>query len=138
MPVAIEEMVCVCVAARLQGADWVQSCPRLASPIIHWCCRVRIILCCYVLQQLLATITHLSDVLHQHYPAVVPLSFVWGYGRALWDTGCRLPGQKQLKVILLGPAASGKSTQAELLADRYEGQLTCSCINSGCRTGCQL
>ena len=49
----------------------------------------------------------------------VPASFVWGFGRPLWDPAARTYGQKPLRVVLLGPAASGKTALAEQLAAAY-------------------
>jgi hypothetical protein len=71
-----------------------------------------------VLQDMLGTLGQLSEVVQQRYSAVVPTSFVWGYGRPLWDPSSRKHGLKPLKILLLGPAASGKSTQCALLAAR--------------------
>lgn len=67
---------------------------------------------------MLGTLGQLSEVVQQRYSAVVPTSFVWGYGRSLWDFSSRKHGLKPLKILLLGPAASGKSTQCALLAAR--------------------
>jgi hypothetical protein len=71
------------------------------------------------LQDMLGTLGQLSEVVQQCYSAVVPTSFVWGYGRPLWDPSSRKHGLKPLKILLLGPAASGKSTQCALLAARW-------------------
>ncbi len=49
----------------------------------------------------------------------MPASFVWGFGRPLWDPGARTYGRKPLHVMLLGPAASGKTALAEQLAAAY-------------------
>lgn len=70
------------------------------------------------LQELLSTVGQLSELLHGRYPTAVPSSFVWGYGRPLWDVSSRAHGLKPLRVVLLGPAASGKSTQCAVLASR--------------------
>jgi hypothetical protein len=56
--------------------------------------------------------------LHQRYPSAVPSSFVWGFGRPLWDPAVRMLGLKPLRVMVLGPAASGKSMQCSMLAVR--------------------
>lgn len=61
----------------------------------------------------------LAEAVHRQLPAVVTRSFVYGYGRGLWDPTQRAPGNHPLRIMLLGPAASGKSTQAELLAQRF-------------------
>jgi hypothetical protein len=68
------------------------------------------------LQDVLATLGQLGQQLHLRYPAVVPSSFVWGFGRPLWDPACRVLGLKPLRVVVLGPAASGKSVQSTMLA----------------------
>jgi pantothenate kinase-related protein Tda10 len=60
----------------------------------------------------------LAEALHKFYPAAVPDSLIWGYGQPLWDARCRVYGRKPLRVVVLGPAGSGKSTQCELLARR--------------------
>ncbi|KAK9808730.1 hypothetical protein WJX72_002676 [[Myrmecia] bisecta] len=49
------------------------------------------------------------------YPPQMPACNVWGYGRPLWDPACRIYGLKPLRVMVLGPAAAGKSTQCERL-----------------------
>eukprot|EP00775_Hariotina_reticulata_P013032 gene13032-13161_t len=78
-------------------------------------------------QDVLASVGKLSEVLHQHYPSVVHSSSVWGFGRPLWDISCRMHGYKPLKIMVLGPAASGKSTQCALLARKFEVPL----VNAG-------
>lgn len=70
-------------------------------------------------QEVLGAVGQLSEVLHERYPTAIPSSFVWGYGRPLWDLSSRVHGFKPLRVMLLGPAASGKSTQCAILASRY-------------------
>ncbi len=66
-----------------------------------------------------ASFSRLAEVVHQHYPEVVVPHFVYGYGRALWDPAVRQYGRHTLHVMVLGPVASGKSTQCELLAQRF-------------------
>ncbi|PNH05620.1 Adenylate kinase, chloroplastic [Tetrabaena socialis] len=61
----------------------------------------------------------LAEAVHRHYPDVVTRHFVWGYGRQLWDPEVRVHGHRPLRVIVMGPAASGKSTQCALLADHF-------------------
>eukprot|EP00879_Flechtneria_rotunda_P032088 GHRR01035240.1.p1 GENE.GHRR01035240.1~~GHRR01035240.1.p1 ORF type:complete len:660 (+),score=243.45 GHRR01035240.1:528-2507(+) len=70
-------------------------------------------------QELLSTAGRLSELLHECYPLAVPPSAVWGYGRPLWDPSCRVYGRKPLRILLLGPAASGKSTASAILASRF-------------------
>ena len=65
-----------------------------------------------------ASLARLAEALHRFYPAAVPMPLIWGYGRPLWDPSCRVHGRRPLKVVVLGPAGSGKSTQCELLARR--------------------
>ncbi|KAF8071222.1 GLTP1 [Scenedesmus sp. PABB004] len=68
---------------------------------------------------LLSTVGRLSELLQRAYPAAIPSSFVWGFGRPLWDAAARRPGRKPLRLMMLGPAASGKSTQCAALAARF-------------------
>lgn len=75
---------------------------------VHACC----------MQDAQTAIGKLGLELHQRYPCVVPSSFVWGFGRPLWDPTARVLGLKPLRVMVLGPAASGKSMQCSMLADR--------------------
>lgn len=58
----------------------------------------------------------LLDCVSHCYGGVVPLRKVWGYGRQLWDAQCRVFGNKPLKVMVLGPAAAGKSTLCKSLS----------------------
>lgn len=50
---------------------------------------------------------------------MVVAHFVFGYGRGLWDRSVRKHGQHPLRVMVLGPAASGKTVMCEQLAVRY-------------------
>lgn len=61
----------------------------------------------------------LAEAVHHHYPDVVTRHFVWGYGRPLWDAGVRAYGLRPLRVMVLGAAASGKTTQCHLLAAHF-------------------
>jgi hypothetical protein len=70
------------------------------------------------MQDVLGTLGQLGLVLHERYPAVVPRSFLWGFGRPLWDPACRTLGLRPLRLVVIGPAASGKSLQCSLLAAR--------------------
>lgn len=74
---------------------------------------------CCVVQDQQTALGQLGLELHQRYPFVVPSSFVWGFGRPLWDPAVRVLGLKPLRVMVLGPAASGKSMQCSMLAERY-------------------
>jgi hypothetical protein len=65
-----------------------------------------------------ATLGRLSELLHTRYPTAAPATFVWGLGRPLWDARARIHGRRQLRIVLLGPAASGKTTLSALLASR--------------------
>eukprot|EP00798_Chlamydomonas_sp_ICE-L_P023777 gene23777-9336_t len=67
-----------------------------------------------------AAFTCLSEALHKHFPEVIPLNFVWGYGRSLWDTPTREYGRHTLKGMVLGPAGVGKTTVCEHLSKRYK------------------
>lgn len=66
-----------------------------------------------------ASFARLAEAVHRHYPDVVTRHFVWGYGRGLWDGDIRVHGRKPLRVMVLGAAASGKSTQCEMLAHAF-------------------
>lgn len=61
----------------------------------------------------------LAEAVHEQYPDVVTRHFVWGYGRQLWDPTVRVHGLRPLRVMVLGPAASGKSTQCALLSEHF-------------------
>jgi hypothetical protein len=74
--------------------------------------------CCPLLQDIPQAIGRLGLQLHQRYPSAVPSSFVWGFGRPLWDQSVRELGRKPLRIMVLGPAASGKSMQCGMLAER--------------------
>lgn len=65
-----------------------------------------------------AALAKLTEALQRFYPSMVPKSLIWGYGRPLWDPSSRVYGRKPLRVVVLGPAGSGKSTQCELLSHR--------------------
>jgi hypothetical protein len=80
-------------------------------------CDIQGHLCC-ALQDQQTALGKLGLELHQRYPFVVPSSFVWGFGRPLWDPTARVLGLKPLRVMVLGPAASGKSIQCSMLAER--------------------
>ncbi|KAG1679244.1 hypothetical protein FOA52_009273 [Chlamydomonas sp. UWO 241] len=66
-----------------------------------------------------AALTQLSEAVHTHYPEIVVKHFVWGYGRSLWDEGTRTYGEHALRVMVLGPAGSGKTMQAEMLSKHF-------------------
>ncbi|GIL93290.1 hypothetical protein Vretimale_15687 [Volvox reticuliferus] len=61
----------------------------------------------------------LAEAVHRHYSDVVTRHFVWGYGRQLWDTSVRSHGLRPLRVMVLGPAAAGKSTLCGMLAAHF-------------------
>jgi len=56
-------------------------------------------------------------------PRVVPMSSVWGFGRARYDVSARVYGYRPTRIAVLGPAACGKSTAARALAARYGAPL---------------
>lgn len=66
-----------------------------------------------------ASFGRLSEAIHKHYPNVVVSHFVYGYGRGLWDLSVRAHGQHPLRVLVLGPAAVGKTVVCENLAQRF-------------------
>lgn len=70
------------------------------------------------LQDLQTALGKMGLELHQRYPSAVPSSFVWGFGRPLWDPSVRVLGLKPLRMMVLGPAASGKSMQCSMLAEK--------------------
>ncbi|KAK3280983.1 adenylate kinase [Cymbomonas tetramitiformis] len=51
-------------------------------------------------------------------PQTMPLSAVWGFGQPLYDLSCRTHGRQPLRVVLLGPALSGKTTHALTLSEQ--------------------
>ena len=53
-------------------------------------------------------------------PRTVPMSAAWGFGRPRWDLTARVYGRRPLRVAVVGPAASGKSTAARELAEKYD------------------
>lgn len=57
----------------------------------------------------------------------VPSSYVWGFGRALWDPKARAYGLKPLRTMVLGPAAAGKTVLCEMLSQTYG----VPCVNVG-------
>jgi hypothetical protein len=61
----------------------------------------------------------LAEAVSNLYPAALPPSRVWGYGRPLWDPSARVHGQRPLRVLMLGPPGAGKTTHAQLLAERF-------------------
>jgi hypothetical protein len=61
----------------------------------------------------------LAEAVHRHYSDVVTQHFVWGYGRQLWDPPVRRHGLRPLRVMVLGPAAAGKSTLCALLSAHF-------------------
>ena len=66
-----------------------------------------------------AAYCQLMEAVSQHAPDVVPLYEVWGYGQGLWDKTVRTYGRPIVRISIIGPAASGKSTQAKLLEHRF-------------------
>ena len=59
------------------------------------------------------------EAVADRFPAVVPPCHVWGFGRQLWDRKARVHGKHPLCVLVLGPAAVGKTTVAAHIADRF-------------------
>ena len=74
-----------------------------------------------------AAFSRLSEAMHLELPSIVPKHFVYGYGKGLWDPSVRVYGQHALRVMVLGPAASGKTTQCQLLSKKFD----CPHINVG-------
>lgn len=108
---ALAQFVCgPCTHALTQAGLDSAVCNVLASECV--------LLCALVMQDLQTALGKLGLELHQRYPFAVPNSFVWGFGRPLWNPSVRVLGLKPLRVMVLGPAASGKSMQCSLLADR--------------------
>jgi hypothetical protein len=61
----------------------------------------------------------LMETIADHFPTVVPPCQVWGYGRQLWDRSARVYGRRPLCVLILGPAAVGKTTIAACVAKEF-------------------
>ena len=61
----------------------------------------------------------LLQYLSENNPSLISAPSVWGYGRCLWDEASRTYGQRPLRIVILGPAASGKSTQAFKICEEY-------------------
>ena len=53
------------------------------------------------------------------YPTTITPAHVWGYGRPRWDPTARVYGSKPLRIILLGPAAVGKSTIGVRMCEEF-------------------
>ena len=62
----------------------------------------------------------LLESMSLYVPEQVSIPEVWGYGQQLWDHSVRQYGQMQLKVVILGPAGSGKTTQCKLLSEKFQ------------------
>lgn len=62
---------------------------------------------------------HLMAVAADRFSAVIPRCHVWGLGRQLWDTSCRIHGRHPVRVHVLGPPAVGKTTVAMKIAERF-------------------
>ena len=62
----------------------------------------------------------LLEYIANEVPEQISKPQVWGYGQQLWDTSVREYGKMQLKVIVLGPAGSGKTTQCALLSQKFQ------------------
>ena len=67
-----------------------------------------------------AAFSRFAESVHLLYPEVVVKHFVWGYGRSLWDENVRRYGEHPLRVFVLGPAGSGKTTQCEMLSKQFQ------------------
>lgn len=61
----------------------------------------------------------LMEAIADRFPTVVPPSHVWGFGRQLWNRASRFHGRHPLCVLLLGPAAVGKTSVATEIAGRF-------------------
>ena len=53
-------------------------------------------------------------------PSIVAMSAVWGFGRPRWDPDAREYGRKPLRGVIVGPVASGKSTAAWAIAEKFD------------------
>ncbi|GMH36176.1 hypothetical protein BSKO_04044 [Bryopsis sp. KO-2023] len=67
-----------------------------------------------------ASYCQLLESISNCYPSVIPPSNVWGFGRPLWDKSHRIYGHQPLKVIVLGPAAAGKTVLCEQIALAFD------------------
>lgn len=103
-----------CSLVLLAGAKGGRACciPKLIRTLRRVLCWLACV------QDLQTAIGKLGLELHKRYPSAVPSNFVWGFGRPLWDPTVRVLGLKPLRIIVLGPAASGKSMQCSMLAER--------------------
>ena len=61
----------------------------------------------------------LMEAVADRFQSVVPPNHVWGFGRQLWDHTARVHGRRPLCVLLLGPAAVGKTSVAARIAERF-------------------
>lgn len=61
----------------------------------------------------------LMEAVADRFRSVVPPNHVWGFGRQLWDRSARVHGRRPLCVLVLGPAAAGKTSVAARLAERF-------------------
>ena len=59
------------------------------------------------------------EAIADRFTDIVPPCHVWGYGRQLWDRSRRVHGRRPLCVMVLGPAAVGKTTVAMQVADEF-------------------
>lgn len=61
----------------------------------------------------------LMEAVADRFAAIVPPCHVWGFGRQLWDRSRRAHGRRPLCVLVLGPAAVGKTTVAARVAASF-------------------
>ena len=61
----------------------------------------------------------MMEAVADRFAAVVPPCHVWGFGRQLWDRERRVHGRRPLCVMVLGPAAVGKTTVAARVAHDF-------------------
>ena len=74
-------------------------------------------------------------------PGLIEACDIWGKGRSLWDPATRVYGNRTTRLIIIGPAASGKTTLADKVAEKCgcprigTGELLHHAITSGSELG---
>jgi len=61
----------------------------------------------------------MMEAVADRFKDIVPPCHVWGFGSQLWDKSRRVHGSRPLNMMVLGPAAAGKTTIAIELAARF-------------------
>jgi hypothetical protein len=61
----------------------------------------------------------LMEAIADRFPLIVPPCDVWGLGKQLWNQSSRAHGRHPLCVLILGPAAVGKTSVAIRISKRF-------------------